>query len=77
VNQDNGPLLRVIRGNPTDEELAALTVVVSAKLATRHQAAAQHGSGAAARRGWPDRAALLRAPLITGLDAWRHSARPR
>jgi Acyl-CoA carboxylase epsilon subunit len=83
VNEEDGPLLRVVRGHPSDAELAALTVVLSAKLAARGNAGDRGNdgdrgtAGGPGQRGWPDRAVLLRAPLITGPDAWRHSARPR
>ena len=65
-------------GHPTPEDIAALSAVVTAILARRSRAAAE----AEARRysptrpGWPDRAALLRTPLVTGAGAWRHSTRP-
>jgi Acyl-CoA carboxylase epsilon subunit len=79
ANRGSHPLIRVTRGQPTPEDIAALSAVVSAILARRSRAAA----GAEARRhsptrpGWPDRPAQLRAPLVTGPDAWRRSAHPR
>ena len=66
------PLLRVVRGRPTDEEAAALAVVLAAKLAAGHQPARR---GAAGR--WADRARSMRAPLTRGPDAWRASSQPR
>jgi hypothetical protein len=66
------PLLRVVRGAPDDEELAALTVVVAAL-------AAEGGPEPvpAPKSRWADRAALLGAPLPSGPGAWRASALPR
>jgi hypothetical protein len=64
------PLLRVVRGAPTDEELAALTVVLAAKAAAVPEQPPQP------RKEWRNRAALLRRPLHPGPDAWRASARP-
>jgi hypothetical protein len=61
------PLLRVVRGQPTDEEAAALAVVLAAKLAARPP----HGRAAVA--GWADRARALRAPLTPGPGAWRRA----
>ena len=63
------PLLRVVRGNPTPEELAALVAVVSTR-----------GTGG----GDPEPAAApslwsrpqLRAPLSAGAGAWRASGLP-
>ena len=63
------PLLRVVRGNPTDEELAALTVVLAAK------AAAATPAPEPPRSRWRDRASLLRTPLHPGPGAWRAALR--
>ena len=68
------PLFRVAHGNPSDEETAALAVVLTAKLAAGPPTG--HGSarrGAASR--WADRAQAMRASLTPGPDAWRNSAR--
>ncbi|PXY32826.1 acyl-CoA carboxylase subunit epsilon [Prauserella muralis] len=67
------PLLRVLRGNPDDAELAALTAVV-AGLASAERP--EPPAPPIASR-WADRAALLRAPLHPGPGAWRASALPR
>ena len=66
------PLFRVVRGNPSVEETAALAVVLAAKLAAGHRPARR---GAAGR--WADRARSMRAPLTRGPDAWRASGQPR
>ena len=66
-----GPLLRVVRGDPTPEELAALVAV----LVTRAVPAAP--SPAPARSAWVDRARYLRGPLPHGSGAWRAAALPR
>jgi len=66
------PLFRVVHGNPSVEETAALTVVLAAKLAAGHEPARR---GAAGR--WTDRARSMRAPLTRGPDAWRASSQPR
>jgi len=69
------PLFRVVRGNPSAEETAALAVVLAAKLA------AGPPDDRARRRspadGWADRARSMRAPLTPGPDAWRRSGQPR
>ena len=64
------PLLRVVRGRPTDEEAAALAVVLAAKLAARPAAAREER---AAVGGWADRARAMRTPLTPGPRAWRRS----
>jgi hypothetical protein len=71
---DGQPLLSVVAGHPTAEELAALTAVV-ATLATRQLAAAR-SAPSPVRSAWLDRAALTRSPLHPGPDAWRRSGRP-
>jgi acyl-CoA carboxylase epsilon subunit len=74
------PEFTVVAGQPTAEDLAALTAAVAAVLTARaatDQSAADRA--AAARRqggGWADRARLLRLPLAPGPGAWRRSARP-
>lgn len=73
-----GPALRVLRGTPSAEELAALAAVLSARQ-TRSipNASAAHSPPPARGPGWLDRAALIGAPLQPGPGAWRRSARPR
>jgi hypothetical protein len=63
------PLLRVVRGAPTADELAALIAVVSAR------------AGATAeldrpRSAWSDPYRRLRRPVPHGTGAWRRSALP-
>ena len=65
----SGPLLRVVRGEPTAEELAALTVVV-ATLSQRRER----------RRplpvlGWASHSDGHRRPLLHGHGGWRASGR--
>ena len=72
------PLLAVVRGDASAEEIAALTAVLAARGGAAARLAA---ASAAARRGggpfgWASRQALLRRPLSHGPGAWRASARP-
>jgi hypothetical protein len=62
---------RVVRGEPSDAEIAALTVVLAAA------AAVPAGPAPAARDRWSDPAARLRTPLHPGPGAWRASTLPR
>ncbi len=66
------PLLRVVKGDPTPEELAALVAVVAARNAAAAQAAS--GSRRAPRSEWGHPARLVRQPLRVGADQWRRSA---
>jgi len=64
------PLLRVVRGDPSADELAALVAV----LATR--ATITSGAPASRRTAWNDPARLVRAPLHPRDGGWHASARP-
>jgi hypothetical protein len=71
--EERRALFRVVRGTPTDAELAALTVVL---LATTAPATAAEGP-ASASSTWSDPATRLRRPLPVGPGAWRTAAWPR
>jgi len=64
------PLLRVVSGDPSDDELAALTVVVAA-LSQRRPRRRPAPVGA-----WADRGALHRRPGRAGAGGWRASGLP-
>jgi hypothetical protein len=69
--EERRALFRVVRGEPTDAEVAALTVVL---------AAAASGGGEPApvtRDAWSDPAARVRTPLTAGPGAWRATYWPR
>ncbi len=68
------PLLRVVRGEPTAEELAALVAVLAARQAAT--AAAVDRARRAPRPAWGDPATAVRRPVTPGPDAWRRSALP-
>ena len=64
------PVVRIVRGNPTDEEVAALVAVLSAL-----------GGGAddptpARPSAWGSPARAVRAPLSAGPGGWQASALP-
>jgi Acyl-CoA carboxylase epsilon subunit len=66
------PLLTVIRGEPTAEELAAVVVVLTAR-------AGRAAPAVMARRApsmWAARAGQMRPQLTAGPGAWRASALP-
>ena len=62
------PLLRVVRGDPTPEELAALVTVLSARPAP--------AAPPVRRSVWGNPARRVRRPLRPGPGAWRASALP-
>jgi len=67
----SAPLLTVLTGEPSAEELAALTVVVAA-LAQRRPARRRPVTVG----GWSARAGLLRRPLQAGPGGWRAAGGP-
>ena len=67
---DSVPVLRVVRGEPSDEEVAVLVTVLHA---VRSAAAAAKRPAPTSR--WSDRSSLLRRYPPRGRDAWRSSAR--
>jgi hypothetical protein len=71
---DETALLRIISGAPTDEELAALTVVIAARRAAGSRA---RGAGRLRRSAWAEPLRLVRAPLHPGPGQWRAQAFPR
>jgi hypothetical protein len=72
VSDEDQPLLRVVRGNPTAEELAALTAVI----VSRAHALSAAGAQPPARSAWTDRSRLVRRSPCPGPGAWRSSSWP-
>lgn len=71
ASQDEPVLLRVVKGDPTPEELAALTAVLAARAVPAAEPEAGRPSDWASY--WRD----LRRPLQHGPGRWRASAFPR
>jgi hypothetical protein len=71
---DAEPMLRVVRGTPTDEELAAVTVMLLAR-APAPAAAPAAGPSLWVRAARPGTTGRL--PAYRGHDAWRASGLPR
>jgi hypothetical protein len=67
------PLLRVVRGNPDDTELAVLTAVVSALATAANHSDEPAGSSLVGTSRWG--APQLRRPLRPGPGAWQFSHR--
>jgi anthranilate phosphoribosyltransferase len=77
TDEPGRPTLRVIRGDATDEEIAALLAVLVARKdagAETTAAAAQASDAAQPISAWSDRAAGVRRPISAGPGAWRASA---
>jgi hypothetical protein len=71
AEQHDSPVLRVVRGEPTAEELAALVAVLGAR------AAGDGGQGLSLRTAWNDPSRLVRTAVHVGPGGWRASALPR
>jgi Acyl-CoA carboxylase epsilon subunit len=70
--EERRALFRVVRGGPTDEEVAALTVVLAVAVA-----APREPSGQSVLSRWSDPVARFRTPLHPGPGAWKSSFWPR
>ncbi len=66
------PVLRVVKGDLTSEELATLVAVVAARNAAAAHAASRRRPRPRSEWGHPAR--MVRTPLRTGADQWRRSA---
>ncbi|MFT4298575.1 MAG: acyl-CoA carboxylase subunit epsilon [Aeromicrobium sp.] len=66
------PVLRVVKGDPTPEELAALVAVVAARSAVASAAAI--GERRPQRSEWGHPARAVRTPHRPGPGQWRRSA---
>lgn len=72
-NEATRPMLRVVRGDATPEDVAALVAVLSAVTVT---SAGDHGA-TTPRTLWGSPARRVRPPLRPGPGAWRASSLPR
>ena len=72
---DGAPVLRVVRGDATPEEIAALVATLTAVAAARSRAAAD-AEPAPVAADWNARARLLRAPVRPAPGGWRRSSLP-
>ncbi|GAA0229654.1 acyl-CoA carboxylase subunit epsilon [Cryptosporangium japonicum] len=71
TTQDDEPVIRVLRGVPTAEELAALVGVLAAR------STAVASPPPRPRELWGRQEARIGAPLVAGPGAWRASGLPR
>jgi hypothetical protein len=69
---DQEPLFSVVKGSPTEDELAAVMTVLTTRFARQREP-----DDAPARTGWSAYWRSLRSPIQPGPSAWRMSARPQ
>jgi Acyl-CoA carboxylase epsilon subunit len=67
------PVLAVVKGRPSAEQIAALIAVLAAVRAPAMAPAAPPARGF----GWSSRSAQLRVPVLASPGGWRASALPR
>jgi hypothetical protein len=65
----DAPAFSVVKGNPTEEELAALVAVLALRSAADQEPQAT-------QTGWSAYWRSVRAPVQPGPEAWRMSGRP-
>jgi Acyl-CoA carboxylase epsilon subunit len=65
------PVLRVVRGDATPEEIAALVAVLLSRAGGGDLARRPHHQVMRSRSAWSDRSRQLRGPLRPGPGAWR------
>lgn len=70
-------VVHIVRGDGTDEEVAAALTVVLAGLARTRSAGTAAAGPTVAQSAWGDPVRRLRVPLQCGPGAWRASAFPR
>ena len=64
------PVLRIVKGEPTDDEIAAVVTVVAT-------VAARSAAAAPPRSQWRNRTRNIRPAIGPGPGAWRASGLPR
>ncbi|MDO9378070.1 MAG: acyl-CoA carboxylase subunit epsilon [Nocardioidaceae bacterium] len=74
VEAPQPPMLRIVKGRPTDDELVALVTVIAARRAAAAEAA--RDDGPRRRSAWGDPARAVRPPHSHGPGGWRASAFP-
>jgi Acyl-CoA carboxylase epsilon subunit len=67
------PVLAVVRGTASAEDVAALVTVLAARASARGAA----GTGETVRSRWSAPSRLLREPIMRAPGGWRASALPR
>ncbi len=74
-NPEKLPFLRIVRGDASDEEIAALVAAVAALTAARNGAGGRQAQPPI-RNNWNEKARLIRAAVHPSAGGWRRSALP-
>lgn len=73
---EQSPILRVVRGDATAEEIAALVAALTVAAAARGGVAGGQAGRTAVRNEWNEKARLMRPALHPSAGGWRRSALP-
>jgi len=71
------PVIKVLRGEPSAEELAALVAVIASRAADATAATAGEPAAQPKVSGWTDRSRYVRSPTRPFPGGWRASTLPR
>jgi Acyl-CoA carboxylase epsilon subunit len=72
ISDDQDPLFSIVKGSPTEDELAAVMTVLTTRFARPHQEETK-----SMRTGWSAYWRSVRSPIQPGPSAWRMSGRPQ
>jgi Acyl-CoA carboxylase epsilon subunit len=76
-SDDQQPAFLVVKGSPTEDELAAVMIVLTTRFARQGKEEQGHEDATPARTGWSAYWRSVRSPIQPGPSAWRMSARPQ
>jgi Acyl-CoA carboxylase epsilon subunit len=74
---DQQPVFSVVKGSPTEDELAAVLTVLTTRFARQGDEIQGQDKATPARTGWSAYWRSVRSPIQPGPSAWRMSARPQ
>jgi hypothetical protein len=79
---DQQPIFSVVKGSPTEDELAAVMTVLTTRFGRQGekkqgQKESGHEDATPARTGWSAYWRSVRSPVQPGPSAWRMSGRPQ
>ena len=74
---DQQPVFSVVKGSPTEDELAAVMTVLTTRFAPQGHEKQGQNQATPARTGWSAYWRSVRSPIQPGPSAWRMSARPQ
>jgi Acyl-CoA carboxylase epsilon subunit len=74
---DQQLVFSVVKGSPTEDELAAVMTVLTTRFARPANEKQSQDKATPARTGWSAYWRSVRSPIQPGPSAWRMSARPQ